>query len=96
MAVQDDWIAVSKAAKEAGCSEQFIRRDLLEHLPRDEHGRPKSDRTHGGRLDGWLVNGKAWLVKRSSVIALRETLSTRATRHKASRAAGSRRRAKSR
>ena len=80
MAVQDEWMAVSKAAKEAGCSEQFIRRDLLEHLPRDQKGNPVAERTHGGRLEGWLVNGRAWLVSRASVLALRESLSTRATK----------------
>lgn len=82
MAVQDEWMAVSKAAREAGCSEQFIRRDLLEHLPRDGKGNPTSERTTGGRLEGWLVNGRAWLVSRSSVLALRESLTTRATKHR--------------
>ena len=96
MAVQDEWMSVSKAAEEAGCSEQFIRRDLLEHLPRDASGRPTSDRTRDGRLDGWLVNGKAWLVKRSSVVALRETLSTRASRHRGSKPSAGKRRTKSR
>lgn len=82
MSVQDDWISVAKAAKEAGCSEQFIRRDLLEHLPKDGSGKPTSDRTVGGRLDGWLVNGRAWLVSRASATALRSSLSTRATVHR--------------
>jgi hypothetical protein len=87
MAVQDDWLSVAKAAKIAGCSEQYIRRDLLEHLPKDEKDEPTSDRTHGGRLDGWLVNGRAWMVSRASAEALRETLSTRAAIHAPARAA---------
>jgi len=87
MAVQDDWLSVAKAAKLAGCSEQYIRRDLLEHLPRDEKDQPTADRTHGGRLEGWLVNGRAWMVSRASAEALRETLSTRATIHAPARAA---------
>lgn len=87
MAVQDDWISVAKAADEAGCSQQFIRRDLLEHLPRDENGEPLSDRTKGGRLEGWLVNGRAWLVSRASAEALRESLSTRAKLHQDEREA---------
>lgn len=82
MAVQDEWMAVSKAALEAGCSEQFIRRDLLEHLPRDASGKPTSDRTVGGRLEGWLVNGRAWLVSKASAVALRGSLTTRATGHR--------------
>lgn len=82
MSVQDDWISVAKAAKLAGCSEQFIRRDLLEHLPKGENGEPSSDRTSGGRLDGWLVNGRAWLVSKASAEALRSTLTTRAAVHR--------------
>ncbi len=87
MAVQDDWVSVGKAAEIAGCSQQYIRRDLLEHLPVDADGRPAADRTSGGRLDGWLVNGRAWSVSRASAEALRETLTTRASVHKDSRAA---------
>ena len=78
MAVQDDWVSVAKAAEIADCSEQFIRRELLEHLPRDAKGKPASDRTSGGRLDGWLVNGKAWSVSRASAEALKASLSSRA------------------
>jgi hypothetical protein len=87
MAVQDEWVSVPKAAKIAGCSEQYIRRDLLEHLPRDEKEKPTSDRTTGGRLEGWLVNGRAWMVSVASAQALRETLSTRAAIHAPARAA---------
>lgn len=86
MAVQHDWISVEKAAGIAGCSEQYIRRDLDKHLPRDENGIPTSDRTVGGRLEGWRVHGKAWLVSRSSALAIRGTLSTRARVHEAKRA----------
>jgi hypothetical protein len=82
MAVQDDWVSVAKAAEIADCSEQFIRRDLLEHLPRDAAGKPAGDRTSGGRLDGWLVNGRAWSVSRKSAEALKASLSSRAGRRK--------------
>ena len=78
MAVQDDWVSVAKAAEIADCSEQFIRRDLYKHLPRNEKGKPASDRTVGGRLEGWLVNGKAWSVSRASAEALKASLSSRA------------------
>lgn len=87
MAVQDDWISVPKAAKQAGCSEQFIRKHLLEHLPKDERGTPTSERTVGGRLEGWLVNGRAWLVSKASAAALRGSLSTRAKLHEDARKA---------
>lgn len=79
MSVQDDWISVAKAAELAGCSQQFIRRDLLEHLPKDAKGEPTADRTSGGRLDGWLVNGRAWLVSKASATALRGSLTSRAS-----------------
>jgi hypothetical protein len=79
MAVQDDWVPVEKAAEIAGCTPQYLRRILDHSLPRDASGKITSDRTSGGRVDGWRVNGKAWLVLKSSATALRETLSTRAT-----------------
>ena len=77
MAVHDDWISVEKASEIAGCSEQYIRRDLDAHLPKDDKGKPTSDRT---------VHGKAWLVSRRSAEAIRETLSTRAKLYEAQRA----------
>ena len=91
MALSDDWVNVEKAAGIAGCSEQFLRRDLIEHL--DE----TTGRSHG-RVEGWRVNTRAWLVSRQSAIALRETLSTRARLHEAARkakAASGKKRAKS-
>jgi len=82
MAVQDDWVSVAKAAEIADCSEQFIRRELLEHLPRDASGKPTADRTKGGRLEGWLVNGRAWSVSKASAEAIKATLPSRAGRRK--------------
>lgn len=87
MAVHEDWISVEKASEIAGCSEQYIRRDLDAHLPKDDKGKPTSDRTVGGRLEGWRLHGKAWLVSRRSAEAIRETLSTRAKLHEAKRSA---------
>jgi DeoR/GlpR family transcriptional regulator of sugar metabolism len=75
MAIEDDWVSVTRAAEIAGCSEQYIRRELLEHVEDEEL------RTSGGRLEGWRPNGKAWLVSRRSADALAETLSTRARKH---------------
>lgn len=77
MAIQDEWVSVKKAAEIAGCSEQYVRRDLLDHLVVDDEGHP-TDRTSGGRLDGWLVHGRAWLVSRESAVALRHSLTSRA------------------
>lgn len=81
MAVQDDWVSVARAADIAGCSEQYLRRELEEHY--DEASR----RSRGGRVEGWKANGRAWLVNVASAEALRETLSTRARLHERERAA---------
>jgi hypothetical protein len=79
MAVEEDWVSVAKAAEIAGCSEQYIRRELLEHVEGDDL------RTSGGRLEGWRPNGKAWLVSHQSVVDLAATLTTRARKHVAAR-----------
>ena len=81
MAVQDDWVSVAKAAEIAGCSEQYLRRELDEHYDEDTR------RSRGGRIEGWKANGRAWLVNVASAEALRETLSTRARLHERERAA---------
>lgn len=75
--VEDEWISVTAAAQLAGCSEQYIRRDLLAHVVQDENGLQRP-RTSGGRLEGWMLHGRAWLVSRQSAIALRNTLTSRA------------------
>jgi hypothetical protein len=77
--VEDDWISVAAAAGLAGCSEQYIRRELLQNV---EEG---AQRTSGGRLEGWRPNGKAWLVSRRSVLELAGTLTTRAKKNEAKR-----------
>jgi|694.fasta_scaffold62650_2 hypothetical protein len=80
-AVEDDWISVAKAAELAGCSEQYIRKELLGNVEGD------AARTSSGRLDGWRPNGKAWLVSRRSVLELAETLTTRAKKNAGKRTA---------
>ena len=73
--VEDDWISVAAAADLAGCSQQYIRKELLQHVEGDDL------RTTGGRLEGWRPNGKAWLVSRRSVLELAGTLTTRAKKN---------------
>jgi hypothetical protein len=79
MALSDDWVNVEKAADLAGCSPQFLRRELEQHLD------PATGESKGGRVVGWRLNGKAWLVSRASAVALGPTLSTRARSRKAER-----------
>jgi len=62
--IDKDWITTVEAAALAGCTEGYIRR-----LLRD------GDR----RLRSWRAGERAWLVSRADVLALRETLSSRAT-----------------
>lgn len=81
MAIQDDWVSVEKAAEIAGCSQQYLRREL------DEHYDEASRRSRGGRIEGWKANGRAWLVNVASAEALRETLSSRAKLHEGERTA---------
>jgi hypothetical protein len=78
MAVQDDWVSISRAAEIAGCTQQYLRAELARYRPRDDQGKPVGDRSTGGRIEGWLANGRAWLVLRRTAEELRETLSTRA------------------
>lgn len=73
--VEDDWISVAAAADLAGCSQQYIRKELLQNVEGD------AIRTSGGRLEGWRPNGKAWLVSRRSVLEMAETLTTRAKKN---------------
>lgn len=81
MAIDDDWVSIERAAELAGCSGQYLRRELLEHMD------PKTGISKGGRIEGWRVNGKAWLVLRTSAVAMRRTVSTRAKAHEAERKA---------
>lgn len=81
-AVENDWVSVAVAAKMAGCSEQYIRRELLKNVAEGDV------RTSGGRLEGWRPNGKAWLVSRKSVVELGLTLTTRASKNEAKRKTG--------
>ena len=86
--VEDDWVSVAAAAVMAGCSQQYIRRELLQNVEAD------AIRTSGGRLEGWRPNGKAWLVSRRSVLELAETRTTRAKKNVAKRSSGKKSRKK--
>ena len=70
-----DWVAVAIAAREAGCTEQYICRVLAANTPDGE------SHTDGGPLKGWRVNGKAWVVDRASLEQFAKELSTRARKH---------------
>jgi len=81
MAVDYDWISVQRAAELAGCSEQYIRRLVLDNIS------PGDSRTSSGPLEGWRANGKAWMVSHKSVLEFSKTLTTRAKKNASKRTA---------
>lgn len=58
------WLTTEEAAREAGCTEGWLRFLL---------GRGDE------RLEGWKAGERAWLVSQESVLRFRETLSSRST-----------------
>jgi hypothetical protein len=65
-------VTIAEAVTIAGCTEGYIRRLLGEN---------------DGRLTGWKAGKRAWLVKRSDVLALKAGLSTRSNARKDERKA---------
>ena len=90
MAEELKWLRIEKAAEQANCSPQYLRRVLLAQELDSE------DRTVGGPLLGWRVNGKAWMVEQASLAEFAKGFSSRAGKHrtaKKKRAAKARRKA---
>ncbi len=67
-----EWITIAEAVKLAGCTEGYIRRLLI---------------AEDSRLTGWKAGERAWLVKRSDVVALKASLTTRSNLRKSERKA---------
>lgn len=86
MAIQHEWVSVPEAAEIAGCSPQWLCRELNSHYD------PRVGSTVGGRIVGFRAGQRTWLVQRASAVELRKTLSTRARLHEAEREAKSGRR----
>lgn len=80
-----DYIPVSLACKIAGVNGTLIRRELRKHLD------PATGRSEGGRVTGYQVTERTWLVRRADVEQLSKTLSWKAGRpRKAKKPAGRR------
>jgi hypothetical protein len=58
----EEWVTIAEATQLAGCTGGYLRRLLIAE---DE------------RLTGWKAGARAWLIRRSDVIRLREELTTR-------------------
>jgi len=67
-----DYITVTKAAELAGVNGTLIRRELKKHL--DE----KTGRSEGGRLSGYLLHERTWMVRRQDVEAMARQLGWKA------------------
>lgn len=72
--IHGDYIPVSVACKIAGVNGTLIRRELRKHLD------PATGRSEGGRVSGYQVTERTWLVKRADVEALAAGLSWKAGR----------------
>lgn len=69
-----DYIPVSVACQIAGVNGTYIRRELRKHLDR------ATGRSEGGKVTGYQVTERTWLVRRSDVEQLAKTLSWKAGR----------------
>ncbi len=69
-----DYIPVSAACKIAGVDGTYIRRELRKHLD------PNTGRSEGGKLTGYQVTERTWLVKRADAEALAKSVSWKAGR----------------
>ena len=84
-----DYIPVSVACKIAGVNGTYIRRELKKHLD------PATGRSEGGKVSGYQVTERTWLVKRTDVEALAKSLSWKAGRPRDAKKPGGRRASKS-
>lgn len=87
--IHGDYIPVSLACQIAGVNGTLIRRELRKHFD------PATGRSEGGRVSGYQVTERTWLVKRSDVEALAAGLSWKAGRPRTAKKPGRKSRRKS-
>jgi hypothetical protein len=83
-----DYITVARAAELANVSGTIITRELRKHLD-DATGQSK-----GGRVSGYLLHARTWMVLRRDVEAMAKTLGWKAGKPRQAKKTASRRRAK--
>lgn len=67
-----DYITVTQATEVLGVNGTLLRRELRKHL--DE----ATGESRGGRVSGYMLNERTWLVLRSDVEALKSSLGWKA------------------
>jgi hypothetical protein len=67
-----DYITVTKAADTLRVNGTLIRRELNKHLDK------KTGRSEGGRLSGYLLHKRTWMVKKQDVEAMASQLGWKA------------------
>lgn len=70
--LQGDFITVTQATKIAGVGGTLLRRELKKHLD------PATGKSEGGRLSGYLLHERTWMVRRQDVEAMARSLGWKA------------------
>lgn len=70
--IHGEYITVTEATEMIQVNGTMIRRELRKHLD------PDTGRSTGGRISGYLLNERTWLVCKSDVVALSKSLGWKA------------------
>jgi len=70
--IHGEYITVTEATGIIQVNGTMIRRELRKHLD------PDTGRSTGGRISGYLLNERTWLVRKSDVVTLSQSLSWKA------------------
>ena len=73
------WITITEAARLAGCAGSYIRKIILANY------NAKTGRSIGGVIEGWRVNPRLWLVRKSDATAMAKSLGWRAGKPRATK-----------
>ena len=87
--IHGEYITVTEATEMVQVNGTLIRRELRKHLD------AATGRSTGGRVSGYLLNERTWLVKKSDVVALAKSLGWKAGRPRDAKKPESRRKKRS-
>jgi len=83
--IHGEYITVTEATGIIQVNGTMIRRELRKHLD------PDTGRSTGGRISGYLLNERTWLVKKSDVLSLSQSLGWKAGKPRTAKKSASRR-----
>lgn len=86
--IHGDYITVSKATEIVGVNRTLICRELKKHLD------PATGKSEGGRVSGFLLHERTWMVRRQDVEAMARQLGWKAGRPRKAKKTQQRRAAK--